>query len=147
VRPLGPGPGATVSERAEWWYQHDRAQQRAQRDWRRIRLDQQLARAVKVMVVFSGRARAQDVDLIPPSEPGDTGWTVVVSVRPAAGGPDLLIALTTLGDAAPFLRGVATKRGPKPVGLDPAAMADTWGALERSTRPVGGRTSRREAAK
>jgi len=104
-------------------------------DWHLRRLDYATATAVKAMIVFYGRGTLDGITLTPPSEPGQ-GWTVVVPVVLPGGDVELLLPLTTRGDAAPFIRGVPTLTRKHAMTLGRAAMADAWGALERSTNPV-----------
>jgi len=113
-------------KRPDWW--------KAGRNWRTIPLDRSLARAVAALVAFQGRGQAM---AIPPSEPGQ-GWTVLVDEwRPAGEDTGQLVVLTSLGDAAPYLRGASALGQGRRRPFDDGAMADAWGCLERATRPIG----------
>jgi hypothetical protein len=132
---LGPGPGATAGERVAWWAAHYKTQKRAGSDWRRTRLDRALARAIGALIAFYGRGQAMAV---PPSR-DVPGWRVLVDPRVRPGeDTGQLVVLATLGDAVPFLRDLPnrTRTRPAHAALDRAALADAWGALEGSTRPV-----------
>jgi hypothetical protein len=123
-----PSASYALKRGQAWW--------KPLRDWRTDPLPYASATAIKAVIVFYGRAPADDIELLPPSEPGQ-GWTVQVPVRLLRGDAEILLPLRSLGDAAPFIRGRVDVTPLQATRLSPAGMADIRGALEYSTPSVG----------